>query len=649
MKLEQPTQIGDRRSDSLKIANSVLVVDDEKLQRDLLALTLSGTQKVRSVSSVAEAITEVERELPSLVIMDYSMPGVSGIEGLKQLRELHPALPVIILTGHADIEIAREALRLGAMEYMIKPFEAADLIEMVSRLTSDDAEAFDETSDVLTENAPNPLRRSGANVDLWRGGMPTVSSENRIVASFESGLQVEAKVLRLNNSLVHAEIYDAIPRLAVGDKVASLQVWVGDDLGYDGAATLTNIIATGVARICEFALEEQWTTDLSAGQKGLQVATQRFLARWEATHEISPEFKLAVAHGTAFITEMRAWLEGMELSWRQAQAGRDGSKRQMCEQLLEQVTPALNEAFTSFEKEAGKVSEEQTGLYAEYFRASLHPLILCSPFVHRCFTKPLGYPGDFGVMNRMLDDPFEGDSLFSIIINAWVIRSAAGAAYRNRVHFLDKALDRETRRIQETQGGRVCRVLSLGCGAAREVQRFIGHNPLSVHTQFNLFDFNPATVQHASERISQAMAESGREVSVKVTEFSVQQMLAQGSRLLTQPRMIRSGMLEKGHYDVIYCAGLFDYLSDRVCKRLLDIFWTLGAPGASIIVSNFTPTNPIRGFMDHALDWRLIYREEQHMYTVVPEECGPGAAVTELSPDKVEVFLQLRKPDAPVG
>ncbi|HSJ04964.1 MAG TPA: hypothetical protein VK956_20995, partial [Verrucomicrobium sp.] len=107
---------------------------------------------------------------------------------------------------------------------------------------------------------------------------------------------------------------------------------------------------------------------------------------------------------------------------------------------------------------------------------------------------------------------------------------------------------------------------------------------------------------------------------------------------------LRSGLLQRGHYDVIYCAGLFDYLSDRVCKRLLEIFWHMAAPGAVIVASNFAPSNPIKGFMDYVLDWRLLYREEATVRALAVGDDLGAQTKTMVSPDGVEIFVTMRKP-----
>ena len=71
----------------------------------------------------------------------------------------------------------------------------------------------------------------------------------------------------------------------------------------------------------------------------------------------------------------------------------------------------------SFEKVANEVGEAGVAVHKSYVRRQLHPIVLCSPFLFRTFTKPLGYAGDYEMMNMMLRDPYEGSSAFAKILN----------------------------------------------------------------------------------------------------------------------------------------------------------------------------------------------------------------------------------------
>lgn len=624
----------------LQTAPLLLLVDDEKSQRDLLSSVLSEKFRLNTAASVDEAVIKAELNPPDLVIMDYSMPEATGIDGLLRLREIHPSLPLIFLTGHPDLELARSAIGLGASEFMLKPFEPEDLVAIASRLTGIGQGDTDYHADAGT--TPYALqRRLAAQVDLWRGNLPTVPSDNRVLATFIAGNKAEAKILRLSRRSVLAEVYDPYCLIEDGASVERLQVWVGGDAAYDGPAHLAKVMTTGVARMVEFSMHGDWINsdhDKPVLLNGnLESAAENFVERWRTTRLLREGFVLAVADAVSFLSELRSWLEGIELVWTH-----DEQEPAKMELLLKKLTPSLNSAFSALEYEAAKVPDHLMGVHAEHLRSNIHPLVLCSPFVHRCFVKPLGYPGDYGMMNQMLDSAFEGDGLFARIINAWVIRSGAGDAYRNRVDYLENSLGQETTRVTR-EHGRKCRVLSLGCGAAREAQNFVRRHPLGDGAEFTFFDFSPDTIRYAGEQVLAAAKAANRNAALTAREFSVQQMLAAGTRLASNKQLARSGPLQRGYYDLVYCAGLFDYLSDRVCRRLLDIFQEIASPGAAIIISNFTPANPIRRFMDYVLDWRLIYRTEAEVRALVADTASE-LLQTVHSPGNVEVYMKLRKP-----
>ena len=75
---------------------------------------------------------------------------------------------------------------------------------------------------------------------------------------------------------------------------------------------------------------------------------------------------------------------------------------------------------------------------------------------------------------------------------------------------------------------------------------------------------------------------------------------------------------QKNSTTSVYCAGLFDYLSDKVATRLLEYLNSRTRPGGRILVTNVHPCNQQRGVMDHVLEWHLIYRDEAQLVSVLP-------------------------------
>jgi signal transduction histidine kinase len=111
----------------------VLVIDDETGPRESLRMLLKPNYQVYTADCVDAGIKLLKEKQPDAVITDIRMPGTSGIEGLRRIREIDPHVAVIMLTGFGALETAQEALRLGANDYIAKPFDAREMREVIGR------------------------------------------------------------------------------------------------------------------------------------------------------------------------------------------------------------------------------------------------------------------------------------------------------------------------------------------------------------------------------------------------------------------------------------------------------------------------------------------------------------------------------------
>lgn len=113
----------------------VVIVDDEPAIRGLLVAHLSGLPyDCRPAADAAEALSvAAEEPRPSLVLSDVEMPGLSGVELLKRLKGLDETIQVVMVTGVQQMETVRQCVREGAYDYIVKPFDADDLLNTVKR------------------------------------------------------------------------------------------------------------------------------------------------------------------------------------------------------------------------------------------------------------------------------------------------------------------------------------------------------------------------------------------------------------------------------------------------------------------------------------------------------------------------------------
>jgi len=121
----------------MKAKGSILVVDDEEIVRDSLASWLEEDgYDVDTAPNGPTALTKVAQHAYAVLLVDLKMPGMDGLEVLAQARSLQPDVPVIIMTAYATVDTAVQAMKQGAYDYLVKPFEPEELSLMVGKLTN---------------------------------------------------------------------------------------------------------------------------------------------------------------------------------------------------------------------------------------------------------------------------------------------------------------------------------------------------------------------------------------------------------------------------------------------------------------------------------------------------------------------------------
>jgi len=118
--------------------SSVLVVDDEEALRTVLSGELANEgYEVKAAADGDEAISEVEKSPFDLVLLDIKMPRMSGFEVLKYIKVNHAKTKVVMLTGFADLKNAIESKKLGADDFVSKPYDLVDLLTTIERVLSE--------------------------------------------------------------------------------------------------------------------------------------------------------------------------------------------------------------------------------------------------------------------------------------------------------------------------------------------------------------------------------------------------------------------------------------------------------------------------------------------------------------------------------
>jgi extracellular factor (EF) 3-hydroxypalmitic acid methyl ester biosynthesis protein len=452
------------------------------------------------------------------------------------------------------------------------------------------------------------------------------------------GTEIHAALLRYTRYQAVFEIYGSPTTLRTSEVLEDFKIVIGDRPIYAGRAVVRSMVSTGTTAVCEVALTESFWLDVGAvtgdaEPGGLGREFNQFVENWQKAYLVTHEYKAVVADLQTFLSDLRLWLEQVELRIHSAPAA-DQTKmeRDIALGLRDSVIPAIGSLFERFEAVAQNIEEELRPAHRAFGKRQLHPLLLCAPFIHRTYTKPLGYAGDYEMMNMIVRNGLEGDSLFAKLTNAYLLDQTPAHAVRNRIGYLSESIIQETSRLVRL--GRAANVFCVACGPAWEVVNFLAGHPLAEQARFQLLDFNEETLQATGQKINAVRRQQHRQTPVKLVKNSVQNLLRNNGKAVAP---------EAG-FDLIYCSGLYDYLNDRVCKALSTRLYEMLLPGGLLVIGNFAPSTPIRNLMEHLLEWFLIYRDGKQLSALAPEPAAREHCAVRAEPTGTNLFLEVRKP-----
>jgi two-component system response regulator FlrC len=261
---------------------SIMVVEDDSELREALNETLSlAGYSVAMAGDGQEALRHLEERQFDLIVSDIQMPRMDGHSLLKKVKSSHPDLPVMLMTAYGSIQQAVDAMRDGAVDYMVKPFEAEVLVNMVSRYA---ASARSELTDVIATDAQSK--------QLFQIAKRVAQSDATVMVTGESGVGKEVLARYIHQHSARADQpFIAINCAAIPENMLEATLF-----GYEKGAY------TGAYKACPgkfeqaqggtLLLDEITEMDLGLQAKLLRVLQEREVERLGGTKMIELDVRV---------------------------------------------------------------------------------------------------------------------------------------------------------------------------------------------------------------------------------------------------------------------------------------------------------------------------------------------------------------------
>ena len=309
---------------------------------------------------------------------------------------------------------------------------------------------------------------------------------------------------------------------------------------------------------------------------------------------------------------------------------RDSVQKAIIETEGRKFNQYLNDKLMQLEQIVADFTDKEHQQHGYYFRKQLWNFIKCSAFMTRTNLKPRGYAGDSEMMRMVYLNQYQGDSTFEKLMHKYPIDQPGAQSVRYRRKIVVQML-RKVENEMHISEQQELKVLSVACGPAFEVWDILVSPANLKKYHFTLLDQDRLALNEASKVIHDIEKKLNTRVQVKYVEASV--------RLLITNSLFKRN-LEK--FDFIYSMGLFDYLSPRVAKVVLENLFQRLNPGGRMIIGNFHSSNKNKCLLDYWLDWNLYHRTEKEFMDLLKNLPKVDASIF-FEDTGNQMFLNIKK------
>lgn len=265
-----------------------------------------------------------------------------------------------------------------------------------------------------------------------------------------------------------------------------------------------------------------------------------------------------------------------------------------------------------------------------HYRGKLHPFLLQSPFIRRCYKKDAGYAGDYEMMRMIHHNPGVGESEFGKKLNSYILGLAIPDAIRQRTRYLTDLI------ISHLSGGNSmeCDVLSVACGPALEIEGVLEREPgLVGPLSLTLLDQDQKALDYARGNLTALMKKQDSPFSVRYLNSRIEKYIFTTRRNPQQEQ-----------FSVIYSSGLFDYFNYKTARFVISHLLSLLKPGGSLVIANVSHDgHDQRAFMELGMDWHLVYRNKEELLDLAEDIQGLSAVTVDEIAGGFVKFLILQR------
>lgn len=348
--------------------------------------------------------------------------------------------------------------------------------------------------------------------------------------------------------------------------------------------------------------------------------------------ELLPDdYLTAVGAITEFLLFYRPLLDREERRLRNQASGPE-RVRSLVEESFETLKRRWRQLVINASKAGWKLREDPKAHYAakRFTEATVTPLLLGCPLINRTWHKPLGYAGDYRVMEYYYRDDFEGDTAFDQLMHKLFVQNPMAQGVVTRARFMVDLLDSEHAEVAGS-GTHDFSVANLGCGPGREVEMWAESKPNRGPVTWTLIDQEEDALALAYQFGHDSVRQQQRSAELKLLHLSF-------GKLLRQPEAFNFS-----EQNFIFSSGLFDYLRLDRAQAVIKALYNRLVPGGLLAIGNAIGPNTNLWPPEFVADWQILYRSRndmQEMAAILPSTANVEVVV---DPGEAYYFLLVRK------